>query len=62
VRFPVPAAKSHSALVTRKSQLLDMINQEKNRIKQTWDDDAKQSIRETLEILKSSQKMSMIRL
>jgi transposase len=48
--------KKHSALVTRRSQLLDMINQEKNRIKQTWDDDAKQSIRETLEILEKQLK------
>jgi transposase len=49
-------AKKHSALVTRRSQLLDMINQEKNRIKQTWDDDAKQSIRETLETLEKQLK------
>jgi transposase len=48
--------KKHSALVTRRSQLLDMINQEKNRIKQTWDDDAKQSIRETLETLEKQLK------
>ena len=48
--------KKHTALVTRRSQLLDMINQEKNRIKQTWDDDAKQSIRETLETLEKQLK------
>jgi transposase len=48
--------KKHSALVTRRSQLLDMINQEHNRIKQTWDDDAKQSIRETLETLQKQLK------
>jgi transposase len=48
--------KKHSALVTRRCQLLDMINQENNRIKQTWDDDAKRSIRETLETLEKQLK------
>jgi transposase len=48
--------KKHAALVTRRSQLLDMINQEKNRIKQTWDNDAKQSIREMLESLEKQLK------
>ena len=54
--------KKHSALVTRRSQLLDMINQEKNRIKQTWDDDAKKSIRETLETLEKQLKSIDIQL
>ena len=31
----------HSALVARRSQLLELINQENNRLKQSWDDDAK---------------------
>jgi transposase len=46
----------HSALVARRSQLLELINQENNRLKQSWDDDAKQSIREVLEILKKQLK------
>jgi transposase len=36
--------------------LLELINQENNRLKQSWDDDAKQSIREVLEILKKQLK------
>ena len=36
----------HSALVARRNPLLELINQESNRLKQSWDDDAKQSIRE----------------
>ena len=43
----------HSALVARRNQLLELINQENNRLKQSWDDDAKQSIRDVLEVLKS---------
>lgn len=46
----------HSALVARRSQLLELINQENNRLKQSWDDDAKQSIRDVLEILKKQLK------
>ena len=46
----------HSALVARRSQLLELINQENNRLKQSWDDDAKQSIREVLELLKKQVK------
>lgn len=46
----------HSALVTRRSQLLELINQENNRLKQSWDDDAKQSIRDVLEVLKKQLK------
>jgi len=46
----------HSALVARRSQLLELINQENNRLKQSWDDDAKQSIREVLEVLKKQMK------
>lgn len=55
------AAKSdheqkHGALVARRIQLLELVNQENNRLKQTWDDDAKQSIRDVLEVLKSQLK------
>jgi len=44
--------QKHGALVARRNQLLELINQENNRLKQSWDDDAKQSIREVLEVLK----------
>jgi len=46
----------HGALVTRRNQLLELINQENNRLKQSWDDDAKQSIRSVLEMLKKQLK------
>ena len=46
----------HSALIARRSQLLELINQENNRFKQSWDDDAKQSIRDVLEVLKKQLK------
>ena len=46
----------HSALVARRNQLLELINQENNRLKQSWDDDAKKSIREVLELLKKQLK------
>ena len=46
----------HSALVARRSQLLELINQENNRLKQSWDDDAKQRIRDVLEVLKKQLK------
>ena len=42
----------HSALVARRTQLLELINQENNRLKQSWDEDVKQSIRDVLEVLK----------
>jgi len=44
--------QKHGALVARRNQLLELINQENNRLQQSWDDDAKQSIREVLEVLK----------
>lgn len=55
------AAKSeheqkHSALVTRRNQLLELINQESNRLRQAWDADAKKSIQEVLEVLKKQVK------
>ncbi len=46
----------HSALVSRRNQLLELINQENNRLKQSWDEDAKQSIRDVLEMLKKQLK------
>jgi transposase len=51
---PIPTAsqsdeeRKHSALVTRRSQLVDLITQEKNRLKQTWDEDAKRSVQKTV--------------
>jgi transposase len=48
--------QKHSALVTRRNQLLELINQENNRLKQSWDEDAKASIREVLETLKKQLK------
>ncbi len=46
----------HAALVARRNQLLELINQENNRLKQSWDDDAKKSIREVLEMLEKQLK------
>lgn len=48
--------RKHAALVTRRSQLVDLITQETNRLKQTWDDEAKANIEITLEHLKKQQK------
>ena len=59
---PTPTAmksdhdQKHSALVTRRNQLVDLINQENNRLKQSWDEDAKASIRDVLEMLKKQLK------
>lgn len=59
---PAPVAcksdheKKHRALVDRRNQLLGLINQEKNRQKQTWDEDAKESIRVVLDCLKKQLK------
>jgi transposase len=44
--------QKHGALVARRNQLLELVNQENNRLKQSWDDDAKQSISDVLEVLK----------
>jgi transposase len=46
----------HGALVARRNQLLELINQENNRLKQSWDNDAKQSIQNVLELLKKQLK------
>lgn len=48
--------QKHGALVARRNQLLELINQEQNRLKQAWDDDAKRSIQEVLEMLKKQLK------
>jgi transposase len=46
----------HGALVARRNQLLELINQETNRLKQSWDADAKDSIQSVLEMLKKQLK------
>lgn len=54
---PVPTAvaseeeRKHSALVTRRSQLVELITQERNRLQQTLDSDAKKSIQKVLKQL-----------
>jgi len=45
-----------AALVTRRSQLVDLINQEENRLEQTPDREIQQFIRKSLEALKKQQK------
>lgn len=45
--------RSHTALVTRRTQLVDLITQEKNRLKQTWDPYAKKSVQKTLKHLEN---------
>ena len=52
----------HGALVARRNQLLELVNQENNRLKQSWDDDAKQSIRDVLETLKKQLKTLILSL
>jgi transposase len=59
---PIPATRQsddqrkHSALVTRRSQLVDLITQETNRLRQTWDEEARASIEVMLEHLKNQLK------
>ena len=48
--------KKLEALVTRRKQLLDLVNQESNRLGQCYDDDVKQLIQESLETLKNQLK------
>jgi transposase len=48
--------RKHAALVTRRSQLVNLITQEKNRLKQTWDADAKKSVQKVLELLEKELK------
>ena len=52
--------QKHGALVARRNQLLELINQENNRLKQSWDDDAKQSITDVLEMLKKQAQGQMM--
>ena len=49
-------AKGIGSLVSRRCQLLELINQENNRIKQSWDSDVKSSIRKVLDCLKEQLK------
>jgi transposase len=49
-------AQKHEALVNRRNQLLELVNQENNRLGQTWDEDAKESIRVVLDCLKKQLK------
>ena len=48
--------RKREALVTRRSQLVDLITQEKNRLKQTWDSDAKKSVQKILNQLEKELK------
>jgi transposase len=48
--------RKHAALVARRSQLVDLITQEKNRLKQAWDSDAKKSIQKILDLLEKERK------
>ena len=48
--------RKHAALVTRRSQLVDLITQEKNRLRQTWDADATKSVQNTLKHLEKELK------
>jgi len=48
--------QKHGALVARRNQLLELISQENNRLKQSWDEDAKESIRDVLKVLKKQLK------
>lgn len=63
VRKPIPTAvpsddeRKHSALVTRRSQLVDLITQEKNRLKQTWDEAARKSVQKMLKHLENELKI-----
>ena len=45
--------RRHSALVTRRTQLVDLITQERNRLKQTWDAYAKKSVQKMLKHLEN---------
>ena len=48
--------RKHAALVTRRTQLVDLITQEKNRLKQSWDADAKKSVEKILKQLEKELK------
>lgn len=57
---PIPAKSDDQAkleaLVTRRSQLVDLITQENNRLRQTYDNEIKEDIRQVLESLKKQLK------
>lgn len=53
---PSDEERKHAALVTRRSQLVNLITQEKNRLKQTWDADAQESVQKVLELLEKELK------
>ena len=59
---PIPTAaqsdeeRKHSALVTRRAQLVDLTTQERNRLKQTWDEDSKKSVQKMLKHLETELK------
>jgi hypothetical protein len=44
--------RKRSAFVTRRTQRIDLITQEKNRLKQTWDSDAKSGVQKILQSAK----------
>ena len=48
--------QKHGALVARRNQLLELVNQENNRLKQSWDNDATKSIRDVLKVLQKQLK------
>ena len=45
--------RKRSAFVTRRTQRIDLITQEKNRLKQTWDSDAKSSVQKVINQLQN---------
>ena len=53
-----PEEKQHQALVRRRSQLLDLISQEQNRLGQTADSVARKMIQDMLSCLKSQLKLA----
>ncbi len=48
--------QKHSALVTRRAQVINLITQESNRLKQCWDKRSKESIGKMLEFLRKEAK------
>ncbi|WP_197171840.1 IS110 family transposase [Novipirellula aureliae] len=54
--IPCSESEKLDALVTRRKQLLDLINQESNRLKQAYGSEVKEMIRESLESLKNQKK------
>ena len=49
--MPSEEERNHAALVTRRSQVVDLMTQEKNRLKQAWNPESKKSIAKVLELL-----------